>query len=132
MRRERREQGMTLIEVLVAMGILLVVLAAMVPALLSNASVNNKSDQISGAMRVATNTLEDYRAKLGNATVPSTGAITTTVNSQGRSYTVLSSFCPSDAPSTMICSANARYIRVDVSLAGTKLYTAETFFTQLN
>jgi prepilin-type N-terminal cleavage/methylation domain-containing protein len=128
----RREQGMTLIEVLVALGIFLVVLGAMVPALLSNAAANNKSEQISAAMRVATNTLEDYRVKLNNANLPSTGSVVSTVAAQGQNYTVTSIFCPTDAPSTMICSSNARYIRVIVSLAGTNIYTAETFFTQLN
>ncbi|MGY2892448.1 type II secretion system protein [Deinococcus sp. UYEF24] len=130
----RREQGMTLIEVLVALGIFLVVLGAMIPALLSNASANNRSEQISSAMRVATNTLENYRVQLNNANIPSTGSVVSTVVAQGQTYTVTSVFCPTDVPSTMICApnSNGRFIRVIVSLAGTNIYTAETFFTQLN
>lgn len=123
---------MTLIEVLVALGIFLVVLGAMIPTLLTNASANNKSEQMSAAMRVATNVLEDNRIKLNKTNLPATGSYTTTATEQGQNYTVVTTYCPSDAPSTMICSSNARYIRVAVSLAGNNLYTAESFFTQLN
>lgn len=123
---------MTLVEVLIALGIFVVILGIMAPALLSTSANNSRTELIGTAVRIATDTLEDYRSKLGTVTVPTTGTLATTVTSRGQAFQVATTFCPGDAPSSMVCSGSARYIRVVVSRQSIKLYTAETFLTQLN
>jgi len=130
---KRTAQGMTLVEILVALGIFLMLLGVMVPNMLSTTTANTRNEQLSTSVRMATTQLEAYRAQLGTSVViPLSGTTTTTTVDRGVTYTVTSIFCPNDAPAGMICSANARYIRVQISNGSRLVYTAESFFTQLD
>ena len=125
--------GMSLVEVLIAISILLVLLGTMIPALLATAALNTRNDQVSVGVRLATVVLENYRAQLGGSSpLPLSGTVTSGSVVNGQAYSVAAVFCPADAPAGMVCSAKARYIRVIVSnSSAVPIYTAESYFTEL-
>ncbi|GGM16948.1 type II secretion system protein [Deinococcus aerophilus] len=129
MRSEHGTQGFTLVEVLAALLVLGMVMATMFAALLANTSLNSKVERKAEAVRISEQKLENYRqlGRYGNLVTQGTVAETVTYN--GKPYTVQTTFCPSDRPSTMVCSNTAVYIRLDVLQTGQLLHRAETFYT---
>lgn len=124
-----RTQGITIVEVLVALAILGIALTTLLSAMISNTRLNTQVDQRSEAIRISEDTLEAYR-QAGNYGVLATSAPrTSTVTRRNQPYTVVATFCPSDKPVRMICSNTAVYIRVEVNSGSKMLHKAETYYT---
>ncbi len=123
----RQTRGIGLIEVLVAIAILAVVLAAVVPSFLFYLRTNTKSETRTQAVAAAQVVLEDLRLQ-DPTLLPSSGSTTRSVTIAGRSFNVVTTFCPTGST---LCSANARHVRVEVLYKGKKVYEVETVYTKL-
>lgn len=120
-------QGFTLIEMLVAMGILAVVTTVLLGGMLSTVSLNSKSEQTTQAAVAAQRTIDGIRAT-DPASLPSTGSSAPkTITIGGQTYTVTLTYCnPAD-----YCTVNARRIRADVTLNNKVIFTAENVLTSV-
>ncbi|WP_412026927.1 prepilin-type N-terminal cleavage/methylation domain-containing protein [Deinococcus yunweiensis] len=128
--RSNAEQGITIVEVLVAMLVLGIAMGSVMSGLLANTSVNSKVGQKAEAARITEEKLEGYRQLGTYAALNGATPITETITRGGVSYTVKTTFCPTDKPSTMACSNTAVYIRVEVNNGSKALYKADTYYTQ--
>ncbi|THF68958.1 prepilin-type N-terminal cleavage/methylation domain-containing protein [Deinococcus sp. Arct2-2] len=117
---------MSLIEVLVAFVVLGIALTALLSAMLSNTALNTDVSRRAEAIRVSEVVLEGYR-QAGNY-----GALRTTrtdtVTSGNIPFTAVSTFCPPDAPLSMVCSSSAVYIRLEVKYGNKVLHKADTYY----
>jgi prepilin-type N-terminal cleavage/methylation domain-containing protein len=119
--------GFTLIEALVAITILGIALAMIIPAFLANLQLNSKSEDRTYAVAAAQQVLENLRLA-DPKSLPTTGsdpAINVIV--AGHIYTVTPSYCTI----TTFCTATSKHIRVDVSFNSKIVYTTETVFTKI-
>lgn len=121
-----RQAGLSFIEVMVALAILGVVLAGVIPSFLSYVELNARSEQRSEAVRLVEERLESLRL-VNPQTLPSSGSQDSIETRNGRAYTVRTTYCAEAS----LCSINSRHIRVEVFLNGRKVYAAETVFTGL-
>lgn len=122
-----KEKGFTLIEVIIAMTILGVGLAAMAPLFLAHLQINNRSELRNGAVLVAQQTLDTLRLQ-NPITMPTSGSTTPqSVTMGGRTYKVITTYCVF----TNYCNSGSRHIRVEVQFRGKTLYTVDTVYTQL-
>ncbi|ULH17280.1 type II secretion system GspH family protein (plasmid) [Deinococcus sp. KNUC1210] len=127
-----RQAGFTLVELLVSIAILAVLMSTLISAFLFNAGLNTKSEMRSAAVRVAVNIVENYRNDNTYDSLPLNGATqTSNVTESGRTFRVVTTFCPPDMPSEMVCSSSARFIRVEVYNGTTEIYQTDSYFTQL-
>lgn len=124
----RNRSGFTLIEAVVALVIMGVVLAALLPALARNMSINTTGDLRTGAVAVAQETLDNLRATTeddwpgsGTETDVDTGE---TVYASEVTY---EPYCDGGN-----CFVGAREVQVRVSHNGQLLYQVETVFTSLD
>ena len=133
----QRDGGFSLIEALVAIAILGIVLAALVPAFIGNLRTNTGSEIRGGAVRAAQQVLESLRAAgcfqpaecdSTQTYLPTAGTLgPQTVQAGGRAFSVITRLCPDNAH----CSENTRHLRVEVSLDDRVVYTADTVYSQL-
>ncbi len=122
-----KEKGFTLIEVMIAMAILGVGLAAMAPLFLAHLQINNQSELKNGAVLVAQQTLDTLRLQ-NPITMPNSGSTTPqNVTMGGRTYQVVTTYCALAS----YCNSGSRHIRVEVQFRGKTLYTVDTVYTQL-
>lgn len=131
------DDGFSLIEALVAIAILGIVLAALVPAFVGNLRTNTRSEIRGGAVRAAQQVLESLRAAgcfqpiecdSTQTYLPTGGTLgPEIVRAGGRDFSVVTRLCPNDA----YCSENTRFLRVEVSLDERIVYTADTVYSQL-
>jgi type IV pilus modification protein PilV len=120
-------RGFTLIEVMIAMAILGIGLAAMAPLFLYHLQINNRSELQSGAVAVAQQVLDTLRLQ-NPLTLPSSGSTTPqNIVMGGRTYQATTTFCAI----TTYCNAGSRHIQVEVKFRGKTLYTTDTVYTQL-
>lgn len=112
------------------MLVLGIAMGAIMGGLLSNTSVNSRVGQKAEAIRITEEKLEGYRQLGSYAALNGAAPLTQTVTRSGLPYTVVTTFCPTDKPSTMACSNTAIYIRVEVTNGNTTLYKADTYYTQ--
>lgn len=118
-------KGVTLIEAVVAVAILTIVLAGVIPAFVNYLSVNTSSEVRTGAVAVAQQLLDDLRAV--GSWPPSGTVVSVTTGRRTYSATLThSQFCDGGR-----CFDGARRVRVEVSHAGRTYYQVETVFTQL-
>lgn len=126
----RTSQGFTLVEILVAIGLFTVLIASVLPGLLWNAQLNNMSDARTQANMVTQQTLD----RLRNSPVLSTSGSETAQVTQGRTFTVLTEYCP--GISDPLCSNDTKnqlvHIRITVSYGTTVLSKTDTVYTQVN
>lgn len=122
-----RQQGFTLIEALVALSILMIVLAVVVPTFVSNAQLNTRTEERAQATSAIETVLDDLRTRpVGSLATSGTQDITSNVG--GRAMTVRVTYCRLPAQ----CSAAARMITAEY-FSGTKaLLTVETIFTEVD
>lgn len=124
----QNEEGFTLIEVIVSLGLFSIITAGVLPGFLYFTKYNTDSEIKQGAVEAAQKTLDGIRL-LDPSTLPTTGSVTTTSVSGGeRSYSVTVSYCQN---ATYCTSANMRHISVSVSYKGTTKYSVETVYTKL-
>lgn len=127
--RSNATQGITIVEVLVAMLILGVAMGSLMGGLLANTSVNSRVSHKADAIRISEEKLEGYRQVSSYVGMNTTLPITETVARNGVNYTVITTFCPADMPSSMVCSNTAVYIRVEVLDATKSLQKVDTYYT---
>lgn len=117
--------GFTLIEALVALGVLVIILSAIIPLFLSNTRMNTMSERRSRGASAVENVLDDLRAQTIN-TKSGTQDISTVVG--GQTYTVRVTYCRLPA----LCTDNSRMVTATAMLAGVSYYQAETVFSEVN
>lgn len=137
-RASGRAAGFSLIEALVAVAILGVALAAIVPGFVDNLRLNTSSEVRSGAVRAAQQVLEDARSSAcfvqrdcdpTQAYLPRSGSSAPLpVWVGGREYRVVTRYCAEAA----YCSDTTRHLRVEVNFDGRTVYAADTVYSQLN
>ncbi|WP_295822451.1 type II secretion system protein [uncultured Deinococcus sp.] len=127
--RSDATQGITIVEVLVAMLVLGIAMGSVMSGLLANTSVNSRVGYKAEAIRVAEEKLEGYRQDGNYNGLSAKPPVTETVIRKDIPYTVKTTFCPADKPTSMVCSNTAVYIRVEVKHGTTDLYSADTYYT---
>ncbi len=120
------KRGLSLVELLVALAVLGLVLAFVVPAFTGYLQTNTQSELRSQAIALAQAKLEELRLQ-NPAALPSSGSIEENRSQGGRTYTVRTSFCTHAG----LCASGSRHIQVEVIWNGRVVYRAETVFTQL-
>lgn len=128
------EQGLTLVEALVALVILLIALATVVPFFLNNQVSTIRNEIRLGAVSVSQRIMDELRrtdaASLpssGSATTLPSGGTTTSLNYAGKTYSATITYCQT----TTLCDANSRQILVQVFHGGQNVYQVETVYTRL-
>lgn len=122
-------QGLTVIEVLIALLVLGIALTVLISALIGNTGLNTQIDRKSEAIRISEDVLEGYRQAGSYGGLQNAQPRVETVSRRNQPYTVTTTFCPTDKPSTMLCSNSAVYIRVEVKNGNKLLHRAETYYT---
>lgn len=125
--RSSSRVGFSLVEALVAIAILAVLLAGVVPAFVSNLRVNTDSEIRTGAVAAAQTVLDRFRV-LPTKDWPASGA-TLSIASHGRSYDVTvvhEGFCQGGT-----CYSGADLIELEVMHGGRTRYSVSTVFTAL-
>ncbi|MER3483066.1 MAG: prepilin-type cleavage/methylation domain-containing protein [Meiothermus sp.] len=124
-----KTSGFSLIEALVALVILGIALAAIVPGFIGYFNVNNNQEVRSQAVIAAQRVLEEKRTVDPN-TMPRSGSDPAqTISAGGRTFTYVVTY-REDA--TNSCTVSCRFVRVDIIYGGGVVYAAETAYTQLN
>ena len=126
---KRANEGMSLMEVLMAILILGIVLSFSLTGLLSNASINNGSETKSGAA-IAVQRILDKTRVVDPSTLPLSGTDQgQSVTVGGRVYTVYTDYCVV----ADYCTTSARSVRVRAQLgSGPSLVSTDTVFTSIN
>ena len=120
-------RGFSLLEVLLALGLLGVVLVVVIPAFFAFLEANSQNEVRSGAMATAQQVMEALREE-DPAALPSSGASPIQlVNVGGREYDAVTRYCVEAA----YCDSTTRHLLVEVSFGGNVIYTVESIFTQL-
>jgi prepilin-type N-terminal cleavage/methylation domain-containing protein len=121
------ERGFTVLESLVALGILGVALAAMVPSFQTFMDANSVSETRSNGLAAAQEVMEILRQQ-DPSTLPTSGASSPQAVQIGEHvYEVVARYCESSE----FCNADSRHIIVEVSFAGKSIYVVETVYTRL-
>lgn len=123
---QHQRSGMTLVESLVAAAILLIVMASVMPAFISNLRINSDSEVRADAVVAGRYVLERYRA-MNTRDIPNSGSENDTVTVRERAYDVTSYFCERGE----FCSDESRHIRLEVAYEGEVEYETETVYTRI-
>ena len=120
-------RGATFVEALVAIVIVGMAAAAMLPAFMTQLDANTRSGQRTGAVSAAEVELEDLR--LGDPELmPSSGSSSPQMIVVGdQAYQVTTFYCERSE----LCGDTTRHIRVEVRLNGETIHEVQTVFTQL-
>jgi len=122
-------RGSTLIESLIALLILGIVAAGMLPAFMMQLDANGRSELRSGAILAAQQSMEALRILDPETEIPSTGQSAIRLVTVGdRQFEVVTYYCEREE----FCNEDSRYVRVEVSLGGRVLYDVKTVYTQLH
>ena len=120
-------KGFTLLEVLVAMGLLGMLLAGIVPVFFSMMAVNTRNEERSGAVAAAQQVLEELRRQ-DPALLPDSGTSgPQVIPVDDRAFEVTSWYCL--APE--YCDDNSRHVLIEVKYGGRTFFSAESVLTQL-
>jgi general secretion pathway protein I len=120
-------RGFTLLEALVALAILGIALAGLLPAFQTFLDANSVSEERSNAVAAAQQVMELLRQQ-DPSSLPSSGTSTVeTIQVGDHEYEVVATYCAE----ADYCSTAARHIVLEVSFAGNAVYQVETVFTQL-
>jgi prepilin-type N-terminal cleavage/methylation domain-containing protein len=121
------QRGFTLTESLVALSILGIALAGILPSFLSHLDANSLTEERSAGVAAAQQVMEGLR-HTDPASMPSSGKSAVQLVTVGnREYEVLTHYCV--VPK--YCDADSRHILIEVGYGGQTIYTLETVFTQL-
>jgi prepilin-type N-terminal cleavage/methylation domain-containing protein len=127
LRSLRLRAGFTLVETVVALSLLAVAIAAMLPALVQAMRANTESEIRTGAVAVAQQEVDNLRAQSG--TWPSSGQTRAIAAGNGTYQSTLSyqQYCEGAT-----CYAGARIVTVEVRHNGKLYYRVQTVFTSLD
>jgi prepilin-type N-terminal cleavage/methylation domain-containing protein len=128
MNAQHRTQGLTLIETLVAITILVIGIATISPVFLSNLNINRNSESRDGAISAARQTFEQLRQVDLRVKAAGTEETFADVSMGGRAYSVKAKYCTI----TTYCNGGSRHVLLEVSLSGKKVYNVDTVYTQLD
>jgi len=121
------ERGFTLIEALIALGLLGIVLAGLVPSFISFLDANSASEERSNAVAAGQQVMELLRRQ-DPASLPGAGSSTIHAIDVGEhEFEVVARYCVE----TSYCSASSRHIVVEVLFAGDPVYEIETVYARL-
>lgn len=123
-RRVTRQRGLTIVEGLVAIAILAIAMAAVIPAFTNNARINSQQEHRSGAVAAAQVVLDNLRVRSW-ASWPTSQ----TVDAGSHTYDVAITVC-SQGSTDCFTTTDARHVRLEVSNGGTTYYTVATVFTR--
>ncbi|MCP3982236.1 MAG: hypothetical protein GY716_23265 [bacterium] len=119
-------RGFTLLEAVVALGLLLLVTLALLPAFLTQMDAGTHSATQSEAVTASQQVLEALRLE-EISTLPSTGSASPETVTVGQAdYEVTTHFCVRSE----FCDGTTRHLVVEVKHEGTKVYDVETVFTE--
>jgi prepilin-type N-terminal cleavage/methylation domain-containing protein len=132
------QRGFTLTENLVALMILSITLAVMIPAFFAQSMESSKNRRLSGAVTVANSTLNDFRRMTLNELDAKLGKTTEEKEQLGFKYTVVRYVCTglsdtSDPDATCSTAPNdlVREILVKIEVNNEPVYDVQTAFTLL-
>lgn len=123
----RGEAGLTLVEVVVSLLIILFGLMAVMQSLTANAATSNRSNNRTEAQTAIARVLDQTRI-LDVSTLPTSGSADTAVTVGNTVYTVRLSYCVIAA----YCTTTARQITATALLNNKTLNQVETIFTNTN
>ncbi len=118
--------GFSLVEAIVALGILAVLLGAVVPSFARNVRLNTDSELRGWAVAVAQEELDALRA---SGSWPASGSQRTVTAGQATftAHLTYARYCQG-----AVCYDGARHVSLEVRHAGQTLYIVETVFTVLD
>jgi len=120
-------RGFTLIESLLAIAILGIALAGIMPAFLTFLDANTLSEERSDAVAAAQFVMERMRQQ-NPGTMPTTGASALELIAVGeREFEVQGFYCTDNA----YCNTDSRHVVLEVNYGGQSVYSLETVFTKL-
>jgi len=121
------QRGLTLIEGLIALGLLSIALISLLPTFQTLIDANTFSEERSNSLAAAQEVMEALRHQ-DPASLPDSGSSGIQVVTIGnQEYEVVTHFCQRDE----YCGPDVRHIVVEVSYAGKVVYAIETVFTRL-
>jgi prepilin-type N-terminal cleavage/methylation domain-containing protein len=122
------EKGFSLIESLVALAILGITLAALVPAFQAFLDANSVSEERSNALAAGQQAMEVLRHE-DPSSLPSSGSSAAQIITVGaHEFEVITHYCREPS----YCGADTRHVVMDVGFAGKDIYQIETVFTRLH
>lgn len=125
----KRASGLTLIEAIIALAILGIALAAIIPAFTNYARVNTNSELRTGAISAGQQVMESLRQRTF-ANWPENGA-TEIASSGDRDYEVGISYCV-EGDADCLSRGQMRHVKLEVRHGGTVRYELETIYTAIN
>jgi general secretion pathway protein I len=121
------ERGFTLLEGLLALAILGIALAGILPAFVGYMDVTTRNEVRTGAVAAAQQQMETLRVA-DPSSMPSSGATGPDyVEIEDREYELISRYCVRGE----YCTTNARHVLVEVGFGGDVVYQTESVFTKL-
>jgi len=121
------ERGFTLLEGLLALAILGIALAGILPAFFGYMNVNTRNEVRTGAVAAAQEQMETLRFGDPSA-MPTNGATGPSyVTVEEREYELISRYCIRSE----YCTTNSRHVLVEVGFGGNVVYQTESVFTKL-
>ena len=120
-------RGFTLTEAMIALSILGVAMAGVLPTFLTYSDTNTLSEQRSGAVAAAQLTAEALR-QADPGSLPSSGSSAVQVIRVGeRDFEVQSHYCLRPT----YCGTDSRHLTIEVFYGGRTIYSVETVYTRL-
>jgi prepilin-type N-terminal cleavage/methylation domain-containing protein len=121
------ERGFTLLESLLALAILGIALAGILPAFFGYMNVTTRNEVRTGAVAAAQEQMEALR--FGDpSTMPMNGATGPAyIGVDAREYELISRYCVRPE----YCTTNSRHVLVEVGFGGNVVYQTESVFTKL-
>ena len=122
-----KQNGFSLTEALLAISLLGIVLAGILPTFLTFLDANTLSEERSQAVAVAQQVMEDLRESEPKS-LPTTGSGAVEFLSVGqREFEIERHYCLEPS----FCSSNSRQVVVEVRYGGETIYSVETVLTAL-
>ncbi len=119
-------KGLSIVEVVVALAVLGLALAFIVPSFVGHLQANTASEVRSQAVFLAQREFESLRLR-DPSTLPTSGSTERQEGYGGRTFTLRRTYCPQAS----LCGPGSRHIRVEVIWNGRTVYAAETVYTSL-
>jgi len=122
-----RDKGFSLLETVVALGLLSALLVAVLPSFFVMMHANTRNEERSAAVGAAQMMMEQLRQQ-EPASMPSSGSLPPqVVQIDRRDFEVVKRFCTTP----QFCGADSRHVLIEVNYGGRKVFSAESVYTTL-